>query len=89
MTLAGILELLPALDEAVGTPVRIDADFGFKLERANGAVDPSATGLAGKTCVLGVSGFRILPSIGPNLLERLAGRSQFRPRSAACLAARR
>src|ERR1700752_4403697 len=44
---AGLVELLPALHEAVGAAARIGAEFGFELERADGTVDPAAGGLGG------------------------------------------
>jgi hypothetical protein len=41
LALAGLAELFPAFHEAVGAPGRVGTDFRFKLERANGAVDPA------------------------------------------------
>ena len=37
LALAGVVELLPAFHEAVGAAARIGAQFGFELERADGA----------------------------------------------------
>ncbi len=41
LSLAGLVELLPAFHKAVGAPVRIGADFGLYLQGANGAVYPA------------------------------------------------
>jgi len=39
LALADLVELPPSLYEAIGSPGRVGADFGFKVERADGAVD--------------------------------------------------
>src|SRR5690242_4907826 len=39
LALAGLVEPLPALHKAVGEAVRIDADFGLELERADDATE--------------------------------------------------
>src|SRR5690242_6414626 len=46
LVLAGRLELLPALHKTVGAAVRIDAQLGFELKRADGAIDAAASRLA-------------------------------------------
>ena len=84
---AGVVELLPAFHEAVGAAARIDAQFGFELESADGAVDLAASRLAGKFRVLLVGGFGVVRAIGPHLLEDLAGLLQFLHLLGTCLAA--
>src|SRR6185437_6124236 len=73
LVLAGLLELLPALHKTVGAAARIDAQFRFELERADGAIDSAASRLAGELCVLLVGSFGIVRTIGPHLLEGSAG----------------
>ena len=57
----------------VGAAVRIDAQLGFELERADGAVDPTTCRLAGKFRISLVSGFGIVRAMRPQFLEDLAG----------------
>ena len=73
LSLAGVVELLPALHETRGAAARIDAQFGLELERADGAVEASASGLAGQLGVLLVGGLSVVGAIGTHLFEGLPG----------------
>ena len=64
LPLAGLVELLPALHEAVGAAARVGAQFGFELKRADGAVDLAASRLADKFRVLLVGGFGVVRAWG-------------------------
>ena len=83
----GLVELLPVVHEAVGATARIDAQFGLKLERADGAVEPAASRLVGKIRVLLVGGFGIVRAKGAYLLEDLTGLLQFLHLLGTCIEA--
>ena len=77
LALAGAVELLPALHEAIRTNLRIGAQFSFELEGADGAVDLASGRFRGKLRVLLVGGFSVMGATGPHLLEGFAGFLQF------------
>ena len=57
LTPAGLVELLPTFHEAVGAAAWIDAQFGLKLEGADGAIDLAASRLVDELGVLDIGGF--------------------------------
>lgn len=72
LALAGLVQLLPAIDEAVGTQSGIGAEFGFELERADGAVDASRACLGGEGRILLVGGFSVAPAVRAHFFESIA-----------------
>jgi len=65
------------IPDSLGTAARIDAEFGFELERPDGAIELAASRLVDKFRILLVGGFGVVRAIRPNLLEDLAGLLQF------------
>src|SRR5260370_41725470 len=65
LTLAGVVELLPALHETVGAAARIGPQLGFGLERADGAVALAARRFSDQFRISLVGGFGVMRAIGP------------------------
>lgn len=79
LALAGLVEVLPPLHEAVGAALRIGAQLRFELKGVDGPVDAPRACFTGEAVVLSVGGFRIMPAAGSDLIECAPCRAKLAP----------